>query len=103
MGVAYLLVAVIAAAVAVFALQNGQPAPVRFLGWTLDGVPLAGAILGALLAGLIVAGVPLGIARWRWRSRARLLEKRVAALEQTAAAPHPAVPPASVRPPVREA
>jgi putative membrane protein len=109
MGFAYLVVAVVAAAVAVFALQNGQPTPLRFLGWTIDAVPVAGAVLGALVAGLVVAGVPLSIERWRWRSRTRSLEKRVAALERTVeaqrpvAAPAPTPAPAAVRPPAREA
>jgi hypothetical protein len=43
----YLLVACLAAAVAVFALQNGTPATVHVFVWNLVGVPLAGLILGA--------------------------------------------------------
>lgn len=86
MGAAYLLVALLSAAIAVFALQNGQPTPVRFLAWTLDGVPLAGAILVALAAGLVLAGVPLVLSRWRWRSRNQSLEARLATLERALAA-----------------
>ena len=83
MAIGYVIVAVLAAAVAVFALQNGAPTPVRFLGFRLDGVPLAGLILGAFVAGLIIAGVPLGAQRWRARSQVRRLEAQVRAREET--------------------
>jgi uncharacterized integral membrane protein len=73
--------AVLGAVVAVFALQNGAPATVRFFVWSLDGVPLAGLILGAFVAGLVIAGVPLGIQRWRARAHARRLETRIRSLE----------------------
>lgn len=81
MAATYLVVAVLGAVVAVFALQNGTPATVRFFVWTLEGVPLAGLILGAFVAGLVIAGVPLGIQRWRARAHARRLETRVRNLE----------------------
>ena len=81
MAFGYLLVAIVAATVAVFALQNGDPTPVRFLVWTADGVPLAGLILLSLACGLVIAGVPLIIQRWRLRVRVRALERRVAELE----------------------
>ena len=95
MAFVYLLVAFLAAAVAVFALQNGTPATVRVFVWNLTGVPLAGLILGAFAAGLLIAGVPLGFQRWRARAEARRLEARVRDLE--AAAPQrdktPVTPP----------
>jgi len=81
MAFGYLIVALIAAAVAVFALQNGEPTAVRFIAWTIDGVPLAGLILISLVSGLVVAGVPLMIQRWRLRARLRAAERRVAELE----------------------
>ena len=81
MVIGYVVVAVLAAAVAVFALQNGTPTPVRFLVWSLDGVPLAGLILGAFAAGLIIAGVPLAVHRWQARSRLRRLEAQLRTLE----------------------
>jgi uncharacterized integral membrane protein len=81
MAIGYLLVAVLAGIVAVFALQNGTPATVRFFAWHLEGVPLAGLILGAFTAGLVIAGVPLGIQRWRARSHARQLDAHVRDLE----------------------
>jgi uncharacterized integral membrane protein len=87
MAFGYLIVALLAAGVAVFALQNGAPTPVRFLAWNLEGLPLAGLILGALAAGLLIAGIPLGIQRWKARARVRRLEARVNELEARAAMP----------------
>jgi uncharacterized integral membrane protein len=85
MALGYLLVAVLAAAVAVFALQNNEPATARFLVWTLGGQPLAGLILLAFGLGLVIAGLPLWLRGWRWRSRARSAEARAASLERALA------------------
>jgi uncharacterized integral membrane protein len=85
MALGYLIVALVAVAVATFALQNSAPTSVRFLAWTLDGLPLAAIALVALGTGLIVAGVPLWIRSWRWRSRARTAEARAAMLDKALA------------------
>ncbi len=85
MAVGYLVAAVVAAMIAVFALQNGVPTSVRFFTWGVEAVPLAGVVLIALAAGLVVAGLPLWIQAWRWRSRARSAEARAAALEKALA------------------
>lgn len=82
MALGYLLVAIIAAAVAVFTLQNSAPTRVQFAIWSIDGVPLAAVVLLALAAGLVLAGVPLLIQRWRLRARVRAMETRVAELER---------------------
>jgi uncharacterized integral membrane protein len=79
----YFLVALVAAAVAIFALQNSEPTRVQFLFWHVDGAPISAVILIALAAGLIVAGLPLLIQRWRLRVRVRTLQARVADLEST--------------------
>lgn len=100
MNLGYLIVAVVAAAVAVFALQNSAPASVRFIVWSIDAVPVAALVLLSLAAGIVVAGVPLWLQRWRLRARARALEQRVAELERTAAA-RPAPP--RVEPPRAQA
>ena len=92
MAFGYVIVAIVAASVAVFALQNAEPTKIRFLFWVIDGVPVAALVLLSLAAGLIVAGVPLWLGRWRLRARARALGARVAALERPA-------PSASVTPP----
>lgn len=89
MAFGYLIVAIVAASVAVFALQNSAPTQIRFLVWTLDGVPVAALVLLSLWAGLIIAGVPLWLGRWRVRARARALEARLAALERPSSPPPP--------------
>ena len=81
MALGYLAVALLAAAVAVFALQNGTPVGVRFLIWSLRDVPLAALVLVSFAAGLVLTGVPLWFTRWRLASRARTLEAQVRQLE----------------------
>ena len=100
MGVAYVTVGLVSAAIAVFALQNNQPLSLRFLAWSVTEVPLAGAVLVALAAGLILAAVPLAISNWRLRSRGRALESKVEMLEAALTTrdtalltPRPAPPP----------
>jgi uncharacterized integral membrane protein len=95
MAFGYLIVAIVAASVAVFALQNAEPTRIRFLFWVIDSVPVAALVLLSLAAGVIVAGVPLWLGRWRLRARARTLEARVAALERPASSLSAAPPPAS--------
>jgi uncharacterized integral membrane protein len=85
MGLGYIVVAVLAASVAVFALQNTDPATVRFMFWRLEAVPLATLILASFGAGLLIVGVPLAIRLGIWRSRARSLETRVGMLETAVA------------------
>jgi uncharacterized integral membrane protein len=85
MALAYLMVALIAAAVAVFALQNSAQTSVRFLMWAFDGLPIAAVALVSLGIGLVVAGLPLWIRSWRWRSQARSAEARAAMLEKALA------------------
>lgn len=66
--------AILGAAAAQFALQNGSPITLRFLVWAAHDVPLAGVVLLALAAGALVAGLPLSISRWRLRARLRRIE-----------------------------
>lgn len=105
MALGYMVVAIVAAAVAVFALQNGDPTPVRFAVWTIEGLPLAALILAALAGGLVIAGLPLLIQRWRLRARLRSAERRLAELEAATARLETArpAPPASVEPRARPA
>jgi membrane protein len=75
-----IFVTVLAAAVALFALQNGAPVTIRFLAWTFHGMPLATPILVAVAVGIVLVGPALLIGRARLRSRIRALEARLAAL-----------------------
>ena len=81
MGLGYALVAAVAVVVTVFALQNTDPATVRFLLWRVDTIPLAILVLAALGAGLLIAGLPLMIRLGVWRSRARSHETRAGMLQ----------------------
>ena len=104
MAIGYLTTVLLAAAIAVFALQNSAHTSVRFLVWTFEGLPLAAVTLTAVATGIVVVGVPLWIRSWRWRSRARSAEARVATLEATLAdrdaaqRQRPSVPPVPARP-----
>jgi uncharacterized integral membrane protein len=82
--VRYLIVAVIASGITVFALQNTTPISVRFLVWSLPETPLASVILVSVVAGIVLVGFPLLISRWRLRARARSLEARLASAEARA-------------------
>ena len=86
MAFGYLVVAILAAAIATFALQNSEAVTIHFLFWSFRPLPIAGVTLAALAVGLIVAGVPLALARRRWRVRSRGLETRVTELQTSLAA-----------------
>jgi len=85
----YVIVAVVAVAVAVFAMQNTTPVTIQFLVWRLEQVSLAAVILASLAAGLVVAGIPLWFRVWRLRSRLRTSEARAA---RPGDAPEPPAP-----------
>jgi lipopolysaccharide assembly protein A len=96
----YLAVAILTAAIVVFAFQNGTPVSVKFLVWTVPEVSAAAVILIALVAGLLIAAIPLWLQRWRLRVRVRGLESQVRQLEtaledrnKAVLAPRPAVIP----------
>ena len=83
MALGYLIVAIVAAAVTVFTLQNGEATTIRFLFWTLPPVTAGALALVAVVAGMIVAGLPLLIHRAVLRARIRRLEGVVASLEHS--------------------
>jgi uncharacterized integral membrane protein len=82
MTVAYILLVLVGAACAVFALQNMDPVVIRFVTWRVEGMPLGLVILLSILGGVIFAsGVSL-IRHWKQRSRIRQLEARLSAAER---------------------
>ena len=77
----YVIVAILTAAIVVFAFQNGTPVAVKFLAWNVPEVSAAAVILIALVSGLLIAAIPLWLQRWRLRVRVRGLESQVRQLE----------------------
>ena len=77
----YVIVAILTAAIVVFAFQNGTPVSVKFLMWNVPEVSAAAVILIALVSGLLIAAIPLWLQRWRLRVRVRGLESQVRQLE----------------------
>ncbi len=74
----YVLMALVGAAAALFAIQNLDPVVVRFLVWRVEGMPLALVILLSTFIGIVFASAS-GFAReWRLRFRVRQLEREVA-------------------------
>lgn len=67
----YLLVAVVAVAVAIFAMQNTTTVEVEFIAWKIQEVPVAAVVLASLAAGIVIAGIPLWFKIWRLKSRLR--------------------------------
>ena len=85
MTLAYLLMALVGALCAVFALQNMNPVVISFLGWRVEGMPLALVILLSVLGGLVFASCVGLLRHWKLRSRIRQLEVQLA--EQRRPAP----------------
>jgi uncharacterized integral membrane protein len=86
---AYILLVLVGAACAVFALQNMDPVVIRFVTWRAEGIPLALVILLSVLGGLVFASCVGLLRHWKLRGRIRQLEARLAAAER------PPQPPAS--------
>ena len=76
----YVLMALVGAAAAIFAIQNLDPVVIRFLVWRVEGMPVALVILLSALVGIVFAGLSGFAQQWRLRSRLRQLESQVAQL-----------------------
>jgi len=74
---AYVLVALLGAAIALFAIQNNSPVVIRFLGWQFAG-PQSLVVLLSILAGVILTALLGAVSHWKLRSRIRQLENRLA-------------------------
>ncbi len=96
MVIIYLIMILMGAAAAIFAIQNIDPVVIRFLGWRIEGMPLALVILLSAFAGLVFAAMVAMVQQIRLRSRIRALER-----QQPPPAPpvsRPAPPPPPTRP-----
>jgi len=77
----YVAITAVAIAIAVFALQNAEPVTIRFLGWRLEGAPLAAVILVAGAVGALLVSVVGLVQRWKLRTQIRQLKSRLNAPE----------------------
>jgi len=92
MSLAYFLVALLGAAIAVFAIQNNSAVVIRFLAWRLEGALSLVILLSALLG--VVLTAMLGVVRhWKMRSRIRQLENQIARVPAPAPQSVPHEPP----------
>jgi uncharacterized integral membrane protein len=76
----YVLMALVGAAAAIFAIQNLDPVVIRFLVWRVEGMPVALVILLSAFIGIVFAALSSFAQQWRLRSRLRQLERQVAQL-----------------------
>jgi uncharacterized integral membrane protein len=71
----YVLLVLVGAATAIFTVQNTDPVVIRFIGWRVEGMPLALVILLSLLVGLFIGSTVGVIQQLRLRTRIRQLER----------------------------
>jgi uncharacterized integral membrane protein len=69
----YLIVTIVAVAVAVFTMQNTARVSVSFAIWEAQNVPLAAVVLASLGVGILIAAIPLWFRLLAARSRVRKL------------------------------
>lgn len=74
----YLLVALIGAAGAIFALQNIDPVVIRFLGWRIEGAPLALVLMLSMIMGIVLTSLVGIVQQWKLKSKIRQLQARLA-------------------------
>jgi uncharacterized integral membrane protein len=90
--VGYLVTAVVAVAVAVFAMQNTEHVTVKFLIWQIAEVPVAAVVLASFGVGVLAVGIPAWFKVWRLRRRLDRAE------HQTAVPPEQSPPPPGLPP-----
>jgi len=77
----YLLMAVVGAAAAIFALQNIDPVVIRFLAWRVEGAPLSLVIMLSITVGVVLTSLVGLVRHWKMRYRIRQLENQLARLK----------------------
>jgi uncharacterized integral membrane protein len=78
MSIVYVLMILIGAAGAIFALQNIDPVVIRFLVWRLEGAPLAMVIILSIAIGVIFTALFGLVQQFKLRSKIRHLEADLA-------------------------
>ena len=74
MSIVYVLMILIGAAGAIFALQNIDPVVIRFLVWRLEGAPLAMVIILSIAIGVVFTSLVGLVQQLKLRSKIRHLE-----------------------------
>ena len=82
--VVYLLMALVGAVAAIFALQNIDPVVIRFLGWRIEGAPLSMVIMLSIVVGVVLTSLVGLVRHWKMRYRIRQLESQLARLKPAA-------------------
>jgi uncharacterized integral membrane protein len=90
--VVYLLMAVVGAAAALFAIENRDPVTIHFFFRKVAEMPLALVILLSLMVGMIFAWLSTVPRYWRLRFRVRQLEHQLAELRAQLPQPPPGGP-----------
>jgi uncharacterized integral membrane protein len=96
----YVLMALIGAATAVFALQNLDPVVIRFMTWRIEGAPLALVMLLSLITGTVFASLVGLVRSLKMRARIRQLEHRLTQVQAQQVGPAPASPDRPTPPPL---
>jgi uncharacterized integral membrane protein len=78
MSIVYVLMILIGAAGAIFALQNIDPVVIRFLVWRLEGAPLAMVIILSIVIGVIFTSLFGLVQQFKLKSKIRHLEGNLA-------------------------
>ncbi len=78
MAIVYILMILIGAAGAFFALQNIDPVVIRFLWWRLEGAPLAMVIILSIAIGVVFTSLVGLVQQFKLRHRIRRLEADLA-------------------------
>ena len=93
MPIVYVLMIVIGAAGAIFALQNIDPVVIRFLVWRLEGAPLAMVIILSIAIGVIFTSLFGLVQQFKLKSKIRHLETNLANASAAAERQQPDQPP----------
>jgi len=78
MVIMYILMVLVGAAGAIFALQNIDPVVIRFLFWRIEGAPLAMVIILSIAIGVVLTSLVGIVQQLKLRSRIRKLEYNLA-------------------------
>jgi len=93
MVIMYIMMVLVGAAGAIFALQNIDPVVIRFLFWRIEGAPLAMVIILSIAIGVVLTSLVGIVQQLKLRSRIRKLEHSLAQATAAAERQQPDQPP----------